>query len=205
MVSPTNIHWIILAGGRASRMGGSDKGLIPLNGEPLISFVFNQLKTQAHTISISANRHQDEYQRFAPTFNDDIDGFAGPLAGILAGLKHAQDTEWVGFIPCDSPLISSTMIERLCQGSNQNEENEISDIVTAHDGKRLQPLFSIWHRDNQAALEQFLMQGERKVTTFLDQRKTGLVDFSDVAKSFINLNTPEELTKFAKQAAFALK
>lgn len=189
MVSPTNIHWIILAGGRASRMGGDDKGLITINGEPLISFVFNQLKTKTHVICISANRHHDQYQHFAPTFSDDIDGFAGPLAGILAGLKHAQDAEWVGFIPCDCPLISRAMIERLCQGSHPDEENEISDIVTAHDGQRLQPLFSIWHCDNQTSLEQFLMQGERKVSTFLEQRKTGLVDFRDAANRFINLNT----------------
>ncbi len=90
MLLPTQTSWVILAGGQASRMGGKDKGLVELNGSPLIQYVINKLSQQDVSITINANRNLDSYQAFAPVVSDSFPDYPGPLGGIHAGLKKRE-------------------------------------------------------------------------------------------------------------------
>ena len=188
------ISWVILAGGRASRMGGEDKGLIKLNGKPLIEYVLNVLHRQVGvgSIFINANRNIEHYSSYAPVLSDEFSGFQGPLAGIQACLEQIE-TEWVGFVPCDSPNISAEFISRMSAQLNSD-----ADILVAHDGEYPQPVFSIWHKRALPRLTAYLKNGDRKVKLLLQQCHTEYVDFSDTPSLFVNLNTRDELTSFEK-------
>jgi molybdopterin-guanine dinucleotide biosynthesis protein A len=140
MLLPTQTSWVILAGGQASRMGGKDKGLIELNHKPLIQHVIERLSPQTSRILINANRNQKEYQQFGSVFGDSFSDCPGPMGGIHAGLINAE-TDWVGFVPCDSPQISTDLVARFC-----NAVTESSDILVAHDGDYQQPVFTLYHK-----------------------------------------------------------
>lgn len=188
-----SISWVILAGGKASRMGGSDKGLLVLNGQTLVEIVHSRLSKQIGHIKINANRNQELYGKLAPVHSDDMSGFQGPLAGIHASLKHAN-TQWVGFTPCDAPNIPNNIVRRL----SKTLEPTV-DVYVAHDGKHAQPVFSIWNTRSLPKLESFLRAGDRKIKLLLEQCSTQYVDFSDSPQTFINLNTPDDLTQFGKE------
>ncbi|MEZ9739395.1 molybdenum cofactor guanylyltransferase MobA [Vibrio splendidus] len=190
MLLPTQTSWVILAGGQASRMGGKDKGLVELNGSPLIQYVINKLSQQDVSITINANRNLDSYQAFAPVVSDSFPDYPGPLGGIHAGLKNAS-TDWVGFVPCDSPQISDDLVERFCSAVKED-----SDILVAHDGEFKQPVFTLFHKRVLPKLEAFLERGDRKILLLYKECVTEYVDFSDSPNCFVNLNTPEELTQF---------
>ncbi|MCC5519015.1 molybdenum cofactor guanylyltransferase MobA [Vibrio splendidus] len=190
MLLPTQTSWVILAGGQASRMGGKDKGLVELNGSPLIQYVINKLSQQDVSITINANRNLDSYQAFAPVVSDSFPDYPGPLGGIHAGLKNAS-TDWVGFVPCDSPQISDDLVERFCSAVKED-----SDILVAHDGEFKQPVFTLFHKHVLPKLEAFLERGDRKIILLYKECVTEYVDFSDSPNCFVNLNTPEELTQF---------
>ncbi|MEZ8228322.1 MULTISPECIES: molybdenum cofactor guanylyltransferase MobA [Vibrio] len=190
MLLPTQTSWVILAGGQASRMGGKDKGLVELNGSPLIQYVIDKLSQQDVSITINANRNLDSYQAFAPVVSDSFPDYPGPLGGIHAGLKNAS-TDWVGFVPCDSPQISDDLVERFCSAVKED-----SDILVAHDGEFKQPVFTLFHKRVLPKLEAFLERGDRKIILLYKECVTEYVDFSDSPNCFVNLNTPEELTQF---------
>lgn len=190
MLLPTQTSWVILAGGQASRMGGKDKGLVKLNGSPLIQYVIDKLSQQDVSITINANRNLDSYQAFAPVVSDSFPDYPGPLGGIHAGLKNAN-TDWVGFVPCDSPQISDDLVERFCSAVKED-----SDILVAHDGEFKQPVFTLFHKRVLPKLEAFLERGDRKIILLYKECVTEYVDFSDSPNCFVNLNTPEELTQF---------
>ncbi|MEZ8340952.1 molybdenum cofactor guanylyltransferase MobA [Vibrio cyclitrophicus] len=190
MLLPTQTSWVILAGGQARRMGGKDKGLVELNGSPLIQYVINKLSQQDVSITINANRNLDSYQAFAPVVSDSFPDYPGPLGGIHAGLQNAT-TDWVGFVPCDSPQISDDLVERFCSAVKED-----SDILVAHDGEFKQPVFTLFHKRVLPKLEAFLERGDRKIILLYKECVTEYVDFSDSPNCFVNLNTPEELTQF---------
>jgi molybdopterin-guanine dinucleotide biosynthesis protein A len=185
-----SLSWVILAGGRASRMGGNDKGLILLNNEPLIKTVYDRLTNQVDDIKINANRNHGIYSQFAPVFNDEISGFQGPLAGIHASLLQSS-TSWVGFTPCDAPNIPDDLVKRLSATLEHGKE-----VYVANDGTHAQPVFSIWHKNALPKLSAFLQAGDRKIKMLLEKCDTVYVDFSDNPDTFINLNTPEQLAQF---------
>lgn len=191
MLHPTQTSWVILAGGQASRMGGNDKGLIEFNGKPLIEHVLERLGTQTQSITINANRNHDKYGHYAPVISDSYPDYPGPLGGIHAGLASAQ-TDWVGFVPCDSPFVDESVVEKFCQAVKQD-----SDILVAHDGDFHQPVFTMFHKRVLPKLEAFLERGDRKIILLYKECHTEYVDFSDNPKCFVNLNTPEELAKLA--------
>ncbi len=190
MLLPSQTSWVILAGGQASRMGGNDKGLIKLNDKPLIEYVIKRLAPQTAKILINANRNLDLYRQFGAVISDTFSGYPGPLGGIHSGLVNAE-TDWVGFVPCDSPLISMDLVERFCQTVDEN-----TDIVVAHDGEHTQPVFTLYHKRVLPKLTAFLERGDRKIILLYQDCNTQYVDFSDSPHCFINLNTPDELAQF---------
>ncbi|MFN1534131.1 molybdenum cofactor guanylyltransferase MobA [Vibrio jasicida] len=192
MLQPTQTSWVILAGGQASRMGGKDKGLIELNQKPLIEHVIERLSPQTQRILINANRNQDAYRAFGFVFSDQFKDFPGPMGGIHAGLVHAE-TDWVGFVPCDSPQINADLVERFC-----NAVKEDTDILVAHDGDHQQPVFTLYHKRVLPKLTAFLERGDRKIILLYKECNTCYVDFSDSPNCFVNLNTPEELAQFGQ-------
>ncbi|EKO3404164.1 molybdenum cofactor guanylyltransferase MobA [Vibrio fluvialis] len=190
MLLPSQTSWVILAGGQASRMGGNDKGLIKLNDKPLVQHVLERLQPQTDHILINANRNQEWYQQFAPVVSDQFAGYPGPLGGIHAGLNAAQ-TDWVGFVPCDSPMIARDLVARFCAAVTPQ-----TDILVATDGEHQQPVFTLFHKRVLPKLAAFLERGDRKIILLYNECHTAEVDFSDSPDCFFNLNTPQELAQF---------
>ena len=189
MSQVSNICGVILAGGKASRMGGIDKGLQSLNGKPLWLHVADALRRQVATLAISANRNLDIYQSSGyPVYQDQLPGFPGPLAGMLSVMQQSQ-AEWFLFCPCDTPFIPANLVERFLSSAAD------APVVWAHDGERDHPAVALLHRRLIAPLEDYLAAGERRVMVFLRQSEGHAVDFSDLKSSFININTIEEIIK----------
>ncbi|WP_174846865.1 molybdenum cofactor guanylyltransferase MobA [Yersinia vastinensis] len=181
-----NITGVLLAGGRSSRMGGNDKGLILLHDKPLYQYVIDRLKPQVNDILINANRNQDRYQESGiQVINDAITGFVGPLAGMHAGLSHSA-TEWVIFAPCDVPALPTNLVSQLWQGKQQ----ALASYV--HDGERAHPTLALMHVSLQPLLAQYLANGDRKLMIFMDSIEAQPVMFNGKSRQFSNLNTQED-------------
>jgi molybdopterin-guanine dinucleotide biosynthesis protein A len=188
---------VILAGGRATRMGGTDKGLVAVNGRPMIAWVIDALRPQVADVLINANRNHDVYGEFGSRVVDDGDSdFRGPLAGMASGMRAAR-TPWVAVVPCDSPLIHGDLVARLHEAAVASG----SRIAAAHDGERLQPVFALLARDLLDDLAGYLDDGERKIDRWYARHGFERVDCSDVAESFANINAPDD--KRALEAALA--
>jgi len=187
----TDITGVILAGGRASRMGDIDKGLVELNGSPLIEHVINALKPQVSGMLINANRHRAQYEQYGyPVVSDQNDDYLGPLAGILASLNAAK-TDFIFTTPCDVPLLYPEIVKRMWE----HVSSEPSQPCVAHDGQRIQPLFTLLHKTLIDNLQQFLNRGERKAEIWITKLNPVMVDFSDQADCFININQPDDLSR----------
>ena len=188
---------LLLAGGRATRMGGRDKGLIDLAGRPLAAHVLAALVPQVDRLLINANRHEDEYTALgAPVVRDPLEGFLGPLAGVLAGLEAAS-TPLLATLPCDSPFIPADMVDRMWSALDRAG----AGIAVAHDGERRQPVFMLLRTDLAPDLRAWLEQGGRKIDAWYEGHTIADADFSDVPETFININTPDERDAAADRLA----
>ncbi len=177
---------VILAGGRARRMGGMDKGLVEVAAEPMIQHVLRAIAPQVGAIAINANRNLTQYEAFGyPVISDQLADYQGPLAGMAAAL-HWCPSERLLTLPCDGPLVPADLAERL--------EAVISDgdIAVAHDGERLQPVHALLGKHCLTSLHDFLASGERKIDRWYAMLDCRVADLSDCADLFINVNTPEE-------------
>lgn len=190
ITSPTpSITGVILAGGQARRMGGEDKGLILFQQKPLIHYAIDALRPQVDQLIINANRNLEHYQEFGyPVISDSIDGFCGPLAGMLSAMQ-STDADYILTAPCDCPSISPQLRQRLMESLLLSS----ADIAVAFDGQRLQPVFSLIPCHLKDDLQDYLFQGERKIDLWLQRHKLTIVDFSDHAETFANFNHPEDL------------
>ena len=131
-----DITAVILAGGKARRMGGEDKGLIELHGRPLLGYVLDALRQQVANILVNANRNPERYRALGcPVAGDIVGGFHGPLAGIATGMQTARPPLLL-VVPCDSPFLPGRLVEVLYR----RMEQATPDICAAHDGSRLQQL-----------------------------------------------------------------
>nr|WP_284070810.1 molybdenum cofactor guanylyltransferase MobA [Enterobacter kobei] len=182
-----------MAGGRATRMGGKDKGLQLLNGKPLWQCVADTLAGQVTTLTISANRHIDTYQHSGyAVYQDNIEDYPGPLAGMLSVMQQSNG-EWFLFCPCDTPFIPSCLVERLVQLRGT------ASVVWVHDGERDHPAIALMHRSLVSSLEAYLAAGERRVMVFMRQSGGHPVDFSDFKSAFVNVNTSEDLQRMQEK------
>ena len=193
MQQSNKILGIILAGGRGSRMGGVDKGLVHLKQQPLIQYVIQRLSPQVNTLLINANREINQYQTFGlPIVQDDIADFAGPLAGLHLGLLAAQQDSQFDFVlsvPCDSPSLPRDLAQRLMQGLIQNNV----DIAIASSDGNTHPVFCLCKKNLLASLALFLAQGGRKVSDWQKSQSYAEVDFTDCTAAFMNINTLQDL------------
>mgnify|MGYP001172838676 FL=1 len=183
---------VLLAGGRAERMGGRDKGLLPLAGEPLIAHGIRRLKPQVAELLISANRHGETYQRFGcRVVGDGADErFRGPLAGMLAALRVAT-TPWVLTAPCDSPLLPPDYAARMLAALAGTRA--VASVVDGEGG--WQPVFALLSVELRDDLAAWLAAGEGGVERWLRRHRPARVEFPDRPGLFRNVNTPEELAR----------
>lgn len=190
-----NVTALILAGGKARRMGGCDKGLIEINNQPMIKYVIDAIKPQVEDILINANRNTEEYEKFGYTvIADQLEGFLGPLAGIAAAMTAAK-TKYICTCPCDGPLVAQDLVTRLLSVFN----NEDSKIAVAHDGQRIQPVYALIDCGLYTSLLAYLNSGERKIDQWFFQHRCIEVDFSDQQDSFININTLQDKTTISEK------
>ncbi len=183
---------VLLAGGRAERMGGRDKGLLPLAGEPLIAHGVRRLRPQVSELLISANRHQEVYQTYGcRVIGDRRDQrFRGPLAGVLAALDAAE-TPYLLTAPCDSPLLPPDYAARMWAAL----EREQAAASVAYGEDRWQPVFALLSVALRDDLAVWLAAEPGGVGRWLHRHQPARVEFADDAALFRNINTPEDLAR----------
>lgn len=194
MSGQNTVTGVVLAGGLARRMEQQDKGLLPFNHRPMVSYALAAMAPLVEELLISANRNQNDYRQFGyPVIGDAGQAFDGPLAGILAAMRAARNPLLL-VAPCDSPLIEAGHLQRLLDALRQSD----ADIAAAFDGERLHPVFAVLKTSLQADLRDYLQRGERKLQSWFFQHSMITVDFSDVPEIFVNINTPAELWALEK-------
>lgn len=197
---------LILCGGQGSRMGGVDKGLQAFQGAPLVVNALQRLRRQSVppvAIHISANRHLPEYERLGvPVWPDELQGFAGPLAGMLTGLRRSP-APLLLTVPCDVPFFPLTLCEQLLHALlAQNKANVATAAVPDAQGRlHAQPVFSLLRRELADDLAAYLQGGGRRAGAWLAAQKQVLVacTTAQAPLAFANANTLAEL--HALQAA----
>jgi molybdenum cofactor guanylyltransferase len=184
-----DITGVVLAGGRARRMGGEDKGLVEIGGKPMAVYIVEALKPQTAAVVVNANRNIERYRGLCgcPVVPDSLGDFAGPLAGMASAMEVAQ-TPFILTAPCDSPLLSRNLAARLFEAL----QREDAELAVAHDGERMQPVFALLRRDLLDSMIAYLQSGESKIDTWYASHRAALCDFSDDTTMFLNVNTPEE-------------
>ncbi len=193
--STPRITGVILAGGRGSRMGGQDKGLLEWHGRPLVAYLLEALQPQVDAILINANRNQARYQQYQhPVISDELSDYQGPLAGFAAAMQAAQ-TDYILTIPCDAPELATDTAARLLTAL----QAEQAEIAVAHDGERLQPVHALIPVSLLPSLQAFLAKGDRKIDLWYAQHRMASVDFSDCRRMFRNINTPQQQAELEQQ------
>jgi len=190
------ITGLVLAGGLGRRMsahgGGMDKGLAMLRGRPMVAHVIERLAPQVGALLINANRNAERYAAFGhPVVPDAIEGYAGPLAGLHAGLRAAT-TPWVVTAPCDSPFLPEDLVARLWNALQAAPGGAAQLAVARTGGSQPHPVFALVERALLPGLEAFLASGRRKIDAWYAPLRVVEVDFPD-EDAFRNINTQEEL------------
>ena len=188
MLNKHNVTAVILAGGKGRRMDGKDKGLVELANRPLIEYVIDAIKPQVETIILNANRNQEQYSQYGyPVISDALLDYQGPLAGFISALKSST-TSHIVTLPCDGPFLPKDLVERLVLALTYSK----AEIAVAHDGDRMQPVYSLIPATLINSLSSFLDTGERKIDLWYKQHRVALADFSDCPETFRNINTAEQ-------------
>ena len=187
------ISAVILAGGKARRMGGQDKGLQTLGKQSLIQYVINRLQPQIHDISINANRNQTEYAQFGfPVFSDELPDFQGPLSGMLTALEKTE-SDFILFTPCDTPFFPTNLLDKL----KSAVENDRTLISYACDEEREHPVFCLMSVQLKEKLRHYLASGERRLLQFMNENCGISVKFMKEEGHFENFNTLDDLDSYS--------
>ncbi len=188
-MTPEAITGVVLAGGQGSRMGGVDKGLVVLAGQPMAAHVLARLAPQVDELLINANQNADSYAAFGyPVFGDDIPGFAGPLAGLHAALVRARHP-LVATAPCDSPFLPTDLVARLAAALHAHQ----AELAVAKTFDQAHPVFCLCRRSLAGHLYDFLAAGGRKIDRWYGSLNVVEVAFDDEEAAFRNINTRDEL------------
>ena len=201
---------VILAGGQSRRMGGGDKGLLELVGKPMLAHVIDRLCPQVGAMIINANGDPARFKAFGlPVVADTIEGYVGPLAGVLAGMRWAAanvpDGEWIVTAAGDAPLLPHDLVSRLVCAV----DGRPGAVALAQSQGELHPVIGLWPVALSDDLEQELAAGVRKVLHWTDRHGTVPVPFAMARAGgvevdpFFNANTPQELDQLRAALAKA--
>lgn len=181
-------------------MGGVDKGLQPFQGQPLAGHALQRLRPQVGHLMVSANRHPDTYAAFGVTvIADASDDFAGPLAGLLAGLQHCP-TPWLASVPCDAPWFPTDLVERLAAAATQaNARAAVATTRDADGTPQPQPVFCLVQAALHDDLRAFIAAGGRRAGEWLRGHGAAraLFDGPGEYEAFFNANTLDDLARAA--------
>lgn len=202
MTRSADIAAIVLAGGRATRLGGGDKPLRPLGGRPMLAHILERLEPQVGAVAISANGDPGRFAGYGlPVLADEGPaGQAGPLAGILSGIHwaKAEGSRKVLAVAGDTPFFPADLAARLAEALAGREDH----IAVAASGGRRHPVFALWPVSLEADLSDFLKESTTySVAAFLERQQTVGVDFpmtsvgTNTIDPFFNVNTPEDLAQ----------
>ncbi len=170
-------------------MGGVDKGLQSFRGKRLVDHVYERFAPQVGGVIINANQNHDEYRSFGVrVVSDAIGGFAGPLAGLHAGLSISK-RPFLASVPCDSPFLPADLVERLYGRLDEGG----AELAVAKTGDQAHPVFSLMRRGVLDHLSDFLKGGGRKIDAWYATLSVVEVGFDDEPEAFSNINTREEL------------
>lgn len=195
MAKQTKVTGVILAGGLARRMNNCDKGLVRFKNQPMVSYAIAAMNTVVDQTIINANRNIPEYQAFGlPVICDLTDSFDGPLAGVLTAMMFAE-TGVLLVMPCDSPLVKADHLQKLLSTRAGTD----TDVAVAFDGERLHPVFMAIKVTLKPSLQAYLLSGQRKLETWLEQQKMVKADFSAEPEIFVNINSMAELSDLEAQ------
>jgi molybdopterin-guanine dinucleotide biosynthesis protein A len=193
MIARADVTGIVLAGGMGRRMGGVDKGLVELDGKPMVAHVLARLSPQVGPLLINANQNPDRYATFGySVVADAVGGFAGPLAGLHAGMSRAT-TPFVVTVPCDSPFLPEDLVARLGDAIVRDD----AQLAVAKTLDQPHPVFALVRRDVLPHLASFLDGGGRKIDAWYATLRVVEVPFDDEEAAFRNINTADELAAAA--------
>ena len=194
---------VILAGGQARRMGGGDKCLINIDGSTILAHQIKRLKSSVDTILLNANGDVDRFKMFGlPVAADVIEGFGGPLVGIVTGLLWARenrpDMSFVVSIAGDTPFFPKDLTRQLIKAGQRDPQT----IVLASSNGRVHPVFGLWPVALADDLKEWLLSGSNpKVLAFVDRYTRIEVPFEvDAYDPFFNINTPEDVSEAERLA-----
>ena len=187
---------VLLAGGLARRMGGGDKCLLELRGRPMLAHAIDRLGPQVAALAVNANGDPARFSAFdLPVVADVVEGFAGPLAGVLTGMvwarAEAPGAEWLVTAATDTPFFPTDLVARLHAAAADAE------VAFAASGGRTHPVFGLWRLTLIDDLRRALTEeDERKIDRFAGRYRVAEVDFPlRPFDPFFNVNRPEDLAE----------
>lgn len=197
---------VLLAGGLSRRMGGGDKCLRDLGGRPILTRIVERAAPQVGALVLNANGDPARFDGFGlPVAADVVEGYAGPLAGILTGLdwaaENAPGARWLASFACDAPFLPDDLVARMMAAVAA----EGADLACAVTHGRTHPVFGLWRLDLREDLRRAMLEEEmRKVDRWTARHKLVEVDFPDLETPaglldpFFNTNRPEDLEEAAR-------
>ena len=199
---------VVLAGGQATRMGGSDKGLLQLGQQTILDEVLNRFKPQVDEVVLNVNGDAERFASFGlPCIADSLDGHLGPLAGVLAALEYARDHQfdWVASVAADTPFFPNDFVSKARYQAKESQAPVVLASSFDHEKSRWMrhPTFGIWHVSLEDNLRDALKGGIRKIVIWTDSVGGSEIQCTHEPGSldpFFNVNTPEDLV-IAQQGA----
>ena len=199
---------VILAGGQSRRMGGGDKGLLQIGGQPMLAHVVCRFRPQVGSLVINANGDPSRFASLGlPVVPDTIGGFVGPLAGLHAGMRWSQanapGARWVATAAADAPLLPPDLVANLMDAVAEHPD----EIALAKSNGEVHPVIGLWPVALADDLEEQLGKGVRKVLHWTERHRTAIVPFEPVRvcgldiDPFFNANTPPELDQLRAMLA----
>lgn len=198
----SDVTGVLLAGGRSSRMGGREKALLDIGGKPMLLHVLSRLRPQVGRIVVNANGDPARFSGYClPVVPDSIEGYAGPLAGLHAGIAWARretpEAKFIASVPVDCPFLPLDLVSRLKAALIAADA---PCAIAASDGER-HPVAGLWRVELLEALAESLKQNIRALHRFADAHGCAVADFAPVdvgsakVDPFFNVNAPADLEK----------
>tara|TARA_Y100000768_G_scaffold168102_1_gene125873 strand:+ start:2028 stop:2636 length:609 start_codon:yes stop_codon:yes gene_type:complete len=179
----------ILSGGKSSRMGGHDKGLLDFYGKSVLLRIVNLASNFSSDVFVVANSNLDKYNKIHPyVYTDILDDFQGPLSGIYTAMSKCKNKNLI-ILPCDGPFIIKEYFETL----TTNKSNK--DIQVIKTGNRLQPVYARINVSLLGNLENFLQSGERKIDKWYNSCGFDEICYEEDAEMFVNINSEDDIAK----------